>query len=477
MSKSYTEVWESCLKIIRDNISHQSYITWFEPIVPVKLKEKVLTIQVPSQFFYEWLEEHYIDLLRKTVKNELGKEGRLEYSIIVDNSRHSAPQTTKLPASNGKRVSNPPINLPQSINEGKNIPNPFVIPGIRKIKINPQLKENYTFDNFIEGDCNRLARSAGISVASNPGKTSFNPLFLYSAVGLGKTHLAHAIGMLTKDNFPDKTVLYVTADQFTNQFTDSIQNKTYNDFVHFYQMIDVLIIDDINFLVGKTRTQEIFFHIFNQMHQSGKQLVITSDKPPAELQGMEERLLSRFKWGLSAELALPEFNTRVKIIEKKLHTDGIELPRDVIEYLAYTITTNIRELEGSLISLIAQASFNRKEITLDLAKQLINNIIKDIDKEVSIDLIKKIVSEYFKVSINLINSTTRKREVVQARQLVMFFAKKYTKGSLENIGTNCGNKDHATVLYACKTVNNLLDTDKQYRKCVDEIEKIISLSK
>jgi len=477
MNKNHVEVWENCLNIIRDNLTHQSFTTWFEPIVPLKIKENVLSIQVPSQFFYEWLEEHYIDLLKKTVKSELGKDGRLEYSVIVDNSKKLAPQTTNLPAASSKRASNPPVNLPIDVDNEKEIPTPFVIPGIRKVKINPQLKESYTFDNFIEGDCNRLARSAGISVASNPGKTSFNPLFIYSSVGLGKTHLAHAIGMLSKDNFPDKTVLYVTSDQFYNQFTDSVLNKTYKDFVHFYQMIDVLIIDEIHFLVGKTKTQEIFFHIFNHMHQTGKQVIITSDKPPAELQGMEERLLSRFKWGLSAELTLPEFNTRVKIIEKKLHSDGIKLPQDVIEYLAYTITTNIRELEGALISLIAQASFNKKEITLDLAKQLINNIVKEIDKEVSVDLIKKIVSEYFKVSINLINSTTRKREVVQARQLVMYFAKKYTKGSLENIGANCGNKDHATVLYACKTVNNLIETDKQYHKCVDEIEKIISLSK
>lgn len=475
MSKSCVEVWDNCLKVIRDNLNHRSFTTWFEPIKPVKLEDNVLTIQVPSQFFYEWLEEHYIDLLRRTVKSELGKTGRLEYSIVVDNS-DKRQQTTNIPAANGSRASNPPVNLPLGENN-KDIPTPFVIPGIRKVKINPQLKETYNFDNFIEGDCNRLARSAGISVASNPGKTSFNPLFIYSSVGLGKTHLAHAIGMLSKDNFPDKTVLYVTADQFQIQFTDSCNNKTYNDFVHFYHMIDVLIIDDIHFLVGKPKTQEIFFHIFNHMHQSGKQLIITSDKPPADLQGMEERLLSRFKWGLSAELTLPEFSTRVKIIESKLHADGIQMPQDVIEYLAYTITTNIRELEGSLISLIAQASFNRKEINLDLVKHLVNNIVKDIDKEVSIDLIKKIVSEYYKVSVNLINSTTRKREVVQARQLVMYFAKKYTKGSLENIGAHCGNKDHATVLYACKTVNNLLDTDKQYRKCVDEIEKIISLSK
>ncbi len=478
MQKNHVDVWNNCLKIIKDNIGQQSYTTWFKPIIPLDLSDNILTIQVPSQFFYEFIEEHFIDLLKKTIKSELGTKGRLEYSIIVDSSGHQKSNSINLPASNKIRVNNPPLNVPLKKDKTqKEIPNPFIIPGLRKVKIHHQLKESYTFNNFVEGECNRLARSAGMAVASNPGKTIFNPLFIYSATGLGKSHLAHAIGVMAKNNFPEKTVLYVTADQFKNQFTEACRDENYNDFVHFYQMIDLLIIDDIHFLVGKKKTQEVFFHIFNHMHQTGKQLVITSDHPPAELQGMESRLLSRFKWGLSAELTLPDFNTRVGIIENKVYNDGTKLSRDVIEYLAYTITTNIREIEGALISLVAHASFNKKEITLDLAKELINNIVKEIDKEVSIDLIQKIVCDYFKVSINLVNSSTRKREIVQARQLAMFFAKKHTKASLQNIGIHCGNKDHATVLYACKTVNNLIDTDKQFRKCVEEIDKIISLSR
>ncbi|MDD3877806.1 MAG: chromosomal replication initiator protein DnaA [Bacteroidales bacterium] len=476
MSEHYIDTWKNCLKIIRDNIGQQSYSTWFEPIIPLELKDNVLTIQVPSQFFYEWIEEHYIDLLKKTIKSQLGPKGRLEYNIIVDSSLKSNPQSVKLPARESEKVENPHISVLYGRNN-KEIPNPFVIPGLRKVNIHHQLKETYTFDNFIEGDCNRLARSAGMAVASNPGKTTFNPLFIYSATGLGKSHLIHAIGNLAKNNFPEKTVLYVSADQFTTQFTEAIRDKCYNDFVHFYQMIDLLLIDDIHFLVGKTRTQEVFFHIFNHMHQIGKQLVITSDKPPADLQGMEARLLSRFKWGLSAELSMPDFDTRVAIIKNKIYNDGITLSNDIIEYLAYTITTNVREIEGALISLIAHASFAKREVNLDLAKQLINNIVKEVDKEVSIDLIQKIVCDYFKVSVNMLNSTSRKREIVQARQLAMYFSKKHTKSSLQNIGTRCGNKDHATVLYACRTVNNLIETDKQFSKSVEEIDKIILISK
>ncbi|MFZ4572113.1 MAG: DnaA ATPase domain-containing protein, partial [Bacteroidales bacterium] len=243
MDKNVIEVWENCLKVIKDNINYQSFKTWFLPIKPVKLKDSVLTIQVPSQFFYEWLEEHYIGLLKKTIKKELGDKGRLEYSIIVDNSQSDpGPFTVNIPTSEKKATSNPMVSMPIDLNRGtsKEIPNPFIIPGLKKIKVNSQLIESYSFENFIEGDCNRLARSAGYAVASNPGKTAFNPLLLYSSTGLGKTHLSHAIGLQVKNNFPDKTVLYVTTDQFINQFIDSVKNNNQNDFVHFYQMIDVL---------------------------------------------------------------------------------------------------------------------------------------------------------------------------------------------------------------------------------------------
>lgn len=478
MKKDYAEVWDNCLKIIKDNINYQSFKTWFEPIKPLRLEKNILTIQVPSQFFYEWLEEHYINLLKKTIRHELGATGQLEYSIIMDQSMgDNGAFSIKVPTSNKKAVRNPSISMPLDLNRGstKEIPNPFIIPGLRKIKVNSQLIDTYSLDNFVEGDCNRLARSAGYAVGNNPGKTSFNPLFIYSNVGLGKTHLAHAIGLQVKNNFPDLTVLYVSTEQFINQFIDAVKNNSQNDFIHFYQMIDTLILDDIHFLSGKEKTQDIFFHIFNHLHQNKKQLIITSDKPPVEMQGIEPRLLSRFKWGLAADLQVPDLETRIAILEKRLYNDGIEMPMDVIEYLAYSITTNIRELEGALISILAQSSLNKKAITIELAKQMVDKFVKNTSREISIDYIQKVICDYFGLSSDAIHSKTRKREIVQARQLAMYFAKKHTKSSLATIGLQCGNKDHATVLHACRTVNNLIETDKQFRIYVEELDKKIKL--
>ena len=470
------KVWENCLKIIQDNINYQSYRTWFEPIKPIKLEKNVLTIQVPSQFFYEWLEEHYIDLLKTTVRKELGVEGKLEYSIIMDNSSYDkSPYTIKVPASNRKAVRNPSISMPIDINKGNNktIPSPFIIPGLKKINIQSQLNDIYSFKNFIEGDCNRLARSAGVAVAENPGRTAFNPLFLYSNVGLGKTHLGHAIGIDIKERFPEKTVLYVSAEQYYHQFVDAVKNNSTNDFIHFYQLIDALIMDDIQFISGKEKTQDVFFHLFNNLHQKGKQIIITSDKAPIEMKNIEPRLLSRFKWGLAADLQVPDLETRVAILHNKTYSDGAELPENVIEHIAYSITTNVRELEGAYISVLAQASLNKKTITLDLAKQIINKFIINTSKDISIDYIQKIVCDYFGLGVDVIYSKSRKRDVVQARQLAMYFSKKLTKSSLTTIGLHCGNKDHATVLHACRTVNNLMDTDKQFKSYVIDIEKRI----
>ncbi|NCC72258.1 MAG: chromosomal replication initiator protein DnaA [Sphingobacteriia bacterium] len=470
-------VWDNCLKIIKDNINHQSFRTWFEPIKPVKVHDNVLTIQVPSQFFYEWLEEHYITLLKRTIRKELGASGRLEYSILIENSNnHNDPYSIVMPTSNLSATRNPDVAIPLSLKtNSKVIPDPFVIPGIQKVKINSQLVERYSFDNFIEGDCNRLARSAGLAIAKNPGKTAFNPLFIYSKVGLGKSHLAHAIGLEVKNNFPDKTVLYVSSDQFMAQYIESVRNNNQNDFTNFYQLIDVLIVDDIHFLTGKEKTQDVFFHIFNQLHQRSKQLVITSDRPPVEIEGIEPRLLSRFKWGLTADLQPPDLETRIAILQKRLYNDGITMPDNVIEYLAYSITTNIRELEGAMISLLAQASLNKKEINLDLARQIVESFIRHSNKEISIDFIQKVVSQYFGLSIDEMNSKTRKRNIVQARQLAMYFSKEHTKASLTTIGLQCGNKDHATVLHSCRTVKNLIETDKDFKNYVEELDRLIKL--
>jgi chromosomal replication initiator protein len=476
MVKDHVKVWGKCLDVIRDNVSSQSFKTWFDPIKPIKLASNVLTIQVPSQFFYEWLEEHYITLLKKTIRKELGIEGRLEYSIIMENAYNNTtkPYTVKVPTTSKKELKNPSVSMPIEINS-TTIRNPFIIPGLKKVNVESQLNPIYSFDNFIEGDCNRLARSAGWAVSQKPGGTSFNPLFIYGGVGLGKTHLAQSIGIQIKHNFPNKTVLYVSSEKFTHQFIDAVRNNNTNDFVHFYQMIDVLIIDDVQFFAGKDKTQDVFFTVFNHLHQTGKQIVLTSDKAPVDIQGIEQRLLSRFKWGLAADLQAPDLETRIAILEKKTYNEGIELPKEVVEYLAYSITTNVRELEGAYISLIAQASLNKKSINLDLAKQMIDKFVKNTAREVSIDYIQKVVCDYFDLPIELLKSKTRKREVVQARQIAMYFAKNMTKSSLATIGMHCGGKDHATVLHACRTVNNLMETDKRFRAYIEELEKKISI--
>jgi len=475
MSQSPSSVWNNCLSFIEDNIQPQAYSTWFKPIVPVKITNNVLSIQVPSKFFYEWLEEHYIKILKLALTKELGKDARLVYVIKMENTfGNKAPYTEKIPSSNNSGLKSQNVETPFTSFTSE-LKNPFVIPGIRNLQIESQLNPNYTFENFLEGDSNRLARSAGLAVANKPGGTSFNPLLIYGGVGLGKTHLVHAIGVDIKKSYPDKTVLYISSEKFTQQYIDSVKKNNRNDFIHFYQVIDILIVDDVQFLSGKSGTQDVFFHIFNHLHQNGKQVILTSDKAPLDMQDIEQRLLSRFKWGLSAELQTPSFETRVSILKNKLFRDGVEIDDEITEYVAKNINSNVRELEGAIISLIAQSSFNKAEITLDLAKDVISKFVKNNRREVSIDYIQKVVSDYFQMDIETLQSKTRKRHIVQARQIAMYFAKKFTKASLASIGTQIGRRDHATVLHACKTVDNLSFTDKQFRKYVEDLNQRLTV--
>ncbi|MFY0687263.1 MAG: chromosomal replication initiator protein DnaA [Cyclobacteriaceae bacterium] len=460
------QLWEKCLLFIKERIPEQSFNTWFLPIVPVKLQENVLTIQVPSQFFYEWLEENYVHLLHQSIKSEIGENGRLEYSVVVDKSSDaSKPFTVNVSGNNS------------NFNKGR-------VNGYDKYK-NPQfmqelasdsnLNPNYLFDNYIEGDCNRLARSAGFAVANKPGVTSFNPLMVYGGVGLGKTHLIQAIGNEIKRQHPDKYVFYVASEKFTNQFLDALRNNSVQEFTAYYRNVDVLMLDDVQFLKGKEKTQEIFFHIFNHLHQNGKQIIMTSDCPPRDLQGLQERLVSRFKWGLTADLQQPDFETRMAIISKKLMSDGIEIPDQVLEYLAYSVDTNIRELEGVIISLIAHASLTKEEVDLELAKNILKNIVTEIDSEVGIDYIQKTVSDYFSVSQDDLKAKTRKKDIVIARQVAMFFSKDYTKHSLKSIGYHFGGRDHSTVIHAVQSVNDMIDTNAKFRFSIDELKKKLKL--
>jgi len=356
------------------------------------------------------------------------------------------------------------------------VKNPFVIPGLKKMQIDPQLNAMYTFDSFIEGDCNRVARRAGKTVAEKPGANSFNPLVIYGGVGLGKTHLAQAIGNDVKRSNPNKVVLYVSSEKFINQFQDHSRNNAINDFIHFYQLIDVLIIDDVQFFARAEKSQDAFFAIFNHLHQSGKQLVLTSDKAPKDLDGMQERLLSRFRWGLSADLQIPDYETRIEILERKMKNDGLDMPKEVVKYVAYNINTNVRELEGALISLLAQSSLNKKDIDLELAKKVLRNFVKTSSKEITIDAIQKMVCEYFDVPYERLLHKTRKREIVQARQITMYLAKAFTKNSLKTIGEHFGGRDHTTVIHSCQTVKDLMDTDTIFRENVMELTQKVQLA-
>ncbi|MEL6675176.1 MAG: chromosomal replication initiator protein DnaA [Bacteroidota bacterium] len=474
MAATYVDTWNDCLKIIREEIAPQSYDTWFKPIKPVKLDQQVLTIEVPSQFFYEWLEEHYVTLLKRAINQTLGADGRLEYSIVIENNVSSESSTVKMPTSShsGKAGNS---GLHHQLSAHGPIPNPFVIPGIRKFEIDSNLNASYTFDNYIEGDCNRLARAAGFAVANKPGITAYNPLFIFSGVGLGKTHLLQAIGNQIKELFPRKAVLYVSSERFINQFVEAVRKGTVNDFMTFYQMIDVLLVDDIQFLSGKEKTQENFFHVFNHLRQSGKQIVLASDRPPHEIEGMEERLLSRFKWGLNASLQMPEYGTRKQILQTKMYQNGIELPDEVVDYIAHNITSNIRELEGALISLLAQSSLNRQEVDIELTRSMLKNFVETVSREITIESIQQIVSEHLGVEIDLMKAKTRKRDIVQARQIAMFFAKELTRHSLKSIGLHFGGRDHSTVIHALQTVNDLITTDKLFKQNVQDIRKRITL--
>lgn len=456
-------VWNNILDLIRNVVPKENFRKWFEPIVPVRLVDQALTIQVPNKFFYEWIESNFLNLLRTCVRKELGDQGKLEYQILVED--HHKPGFTKKSGKSDKEI----------LNDPGTIANPFVIPGIRKLKIETNLSPKYTFENFVEGSCNRVARQAGLHITQKPGNM-FNPLVIYGSVGLGKTHLMQAIGNGILQNAPEKNIVYTNAEKFTNQFILAVKNNSVSEFSNFYQNLDVLLLDDIQFFAGKAGTQEIFFHLFNQLHQSGRQIVLSSDRPPKDLQDIEERLVSRFKWGLSADLTSPDFETRMAILLTKLDQNQQHLPDNVMEYLCQNLKSNIRELEGALVSMIAQSSLNFKKIDLELAKEVVQSFVNQINQELTVDSIAKIVADQYKVPIERLVGKGRQRQVVMARQMAMYYSKQFTQKSLKQIGEFFGGKDHATVLYSCNMAKYLLDSDPQYREIAEVVQKKIQKS-
>jgi len=459
MSKNHRSVWAKCLQHIQRELADHTQVfdTWFKPIRPVSLQEGILTIQVPSPFFYEYLEENYLDLLRNSIREVMGAAGRLEYQF---RSREGLDTLQE--------------RLNRNIDPEK-IKNAFVIPGIKKQQVDPQLNRRYTFDGFVEGDCNRLARNAGVAIANRPGKTAFNPLFIFGDVGLGKTHLAQAIGNAVVDQHKDLQVLYMSTEQFMNETINAIRTHSVDTMLNYYLDLDVLIVDDIQFMDNKSKLQEIFFNIFNRLHQRNKQIVLTSDKAPKDLQGIEERIISRFKWGLSADLTTPDLETRMAICMNKLEEHGVSASTQVVEYICHNIKVNVRELEGVLVSLLAQSSLNGRDIDLPLAKKVVLNFIHDIQTQITVEGISNNVGEHFSVSVDSMMSRSRKRQVVVARQMSMYLSKELTKETFKDIGKKF-DRDHSTVIHSYKTIENLRDSDQSIKDALETLEQKIKMS-
>ena len=460
-------LWDKCLAIIKDNVAHQVFKTWFEPITALCWKDSQLTIQVPSQFFYEWIEEHYYALLQKTIAQILGSKSKLQYQVLVNKSGDTLEQRAiKLPAFRNAPATGAPNNQQNIL--------PFATNAPVQQKYPNYLNSRYTFENLIRGESNQLAASAAMAVSEAPGKTRFNPLFIYGVTGLGKTHLVQAIGNYIVQNNSSARVLYTNSERFTIEYVNAIQNNKVNEFTNFYRTIDVLIVDDIQFFSGKEKTQDNFFHTFNALYQAGKQLILTSDKPPKELTDVDDRLISRFQWGLTVDVQLPDYETRMAILQRKSLDEGFEIPSDIIEFIARHVFTSVRELEGSLISLIAKVSLDRRELSLDLAKEVVRGVSAPAaDRTITINDIIREVTAFYSCPVEDLAGKSRKHEIVLARQVAMYLAKKYTPLSLKNIGTYFGGRDHTTVLHSCQMITNYLGNDKSVVAAIESLKRII----
>ena len=453
----HSVIWKNCLSKIKDSVTLMTYNTWFLPIKPIQISNNVLKVELPSQFFWEWIEEHYNSLINKTIAEVIGPEAKLSYII------HDIPEQHD--------------NIPENGNGAKDKITVGTITSTVKHNFESFLNTRYTFDNFITGEGNQLARAAAGAISNNPGGTSFNPFFVYGGVGLGKTHLIQAIGNEIVKNFPNKRVIYLSTDIFTVEFVEAIQSNRVNDFSNFYRSMDVLIIDDIQFLIGKEKTQDLFFHIFNILHQSKKQIILTSDKPPKNLKGLDERLTSRFQWGLSADIQPPELETRIAILKKKAEAYGMAVSGEILDYIATNITSNIRELEGCLIKILANSSLNSKEITFELVKETVKEIATDKKIiNINIDSITKTVCNHFNIAENRMREKTRKKEVVQARQIAMYLSKELTNSSLKTIGLHFGGRDHSTVVYACNSIETSKENDSALKKLLSDLRNQLEFS-
>ena len=458
-------LWQQCIGRLQDELSAQQFSMWIRPL-QAEMDGDTLVLYAPNRFVLDWVRDKYINIINQFFTEQMGSNApKLRFDI---GSRPSARQTPV--------VSAPVYAKPSGQQTKARVGTSFntqaepIANANHRSNINP----TYQFDNFVEGKSNQLGKAAALQVSENPGG-AYNPLFLYGGTGLGKTHLLHAVGNGIIKNNPNAKVVYMHSERFVQDMVKALQNNAIEEFKRYYRSVDALFIDDIQFFANKDRSQEEFFHTFNALLEGNHQIILTSDRYPKEIDGVEDRLKSRFGWGLTVAIEPPELETRVAILMRKAQESGINLPDEVAFFIAKRLRSNVRELEGAIISLIAQSSFNKKEVTLDLAKNVVEKFVKNVKREISIEYIQKVVSDYFQLDLDTLQSKTRKRHVVQARQLAMFFAKKFTKSSLANIGSQIGDRDHATVLHACKTVDNLVSTDKQFRKFVDDINKKLTL--
>jgi len=464
-------VWDACLERIEERVTSLSFKTWFQPIVPQKLVGSKLTVQVPSQFFYDWVEQHYNSLIRETIGEVLGENAHLYYAIAADDHAPADTDHNNFINSNRQNAESATTMLGSAAFAPR-----AAFRQLDALLAQSNLNPRYTFENFIKGDSNQLARAAALAVANNPGGTSFNPLVVYGGTGLGKTHLMHALGNQAIAIGKAKRVVYVSSEKFTIEFVDAIQADRVNEFSHFYRSVDLLIVDDIQFFSGKEKTQDNFFHTFNTLYQLGKQIVLSSDVPPKELKGLDERLISRFQSGLTADIQPPDLETRIAILRRKSEDNGFELPPDVIDFIAVNVTSNIRELEGCLISLIARASLDNRDVNLDLARDVLRVVVSELKSPINIDQIQRTVCEFFDIPDDLLRAKTRKQEIVGARQVAMYLAKELTHSSLKTIGLHFGGRDHSTVIHAFQTVHDRIKNDPVFRQNVEQLRKRIEMS-
>lgn len=468
-SREVEVVWNQCLDIIRESVSPQAYKTWFEPTRPLSLDDSTINIQVPNRFFYEWIDEKYYGVVRKTLMQVLGEDAKLVYhSLEEEMTETPESRSVRLPLPDNGRSG--PIPSPRPVAAAAVMPVPSDYAGV---ELNPR----FTFENFVMGECNQLAHAAAKAVADNPGRTRFNPMVIYGGTGLGKTHLAQAIGheILRRDR--GERIIYTTSERFSLDFVDSIQNHKSNEFNNFYRSATVLIVDDIQFFANKEATQDNFFHTFNALNQAGKQIILTSDVPPKQLQKVNERLISRFQWGLTTDLQPPDLETRIAILQKMSSDEKYQLPSDVIEYIARNITRSVRELEGCLISLLAESSLRGIPLSIDLTRDVIGEIATVQEKAVTPEQIQTEVCELLEIPLSLLTGKSRKQEIVFARQIAMYLIRALTSASLKSIGNFFGGRDHTTVMHSVNTIENLLKSnDDRVRRTLNNLYSSLGIN-